>query len=172
MLSTKFKVSFVKLSLEIRYSLKDILHNAVTSNLIITTYQKSFMCLKGKKKCYASFREKEIKHSYFAITFSIFQLASNSIKPCEAHLDSVVMWRGLQVLYQVKTHDKMLFEVDYSWGSVWLSLPTSLNAFSPPFAPDYTREKKGAVLNKCHRSLQELHWSLLLCKFRMSWCLC
>lgn len=70
MLSTKFKVSFVKLSLEIRYSLKDILHNAVTSNLIITTYQKSFMCLKGKKKCYASFREKEIKHSYFAITFS------------------------------------------------------------------------------------------------------
>lgn len=50
MLSTKFKVSFVKLSLEIRYSLKDILHNAVTSNLIITTYQKSFMCLKGKKK--------------------------------------------------------------------------------------------------------------------------
>lgn len=35
MLSTKFKVSFVKLSLEIRHGLKDIVHIVVTSNLII-----------------------------------------------------------------------------------------------------------------------------------------
>lgn len=48
MLSTKFKVSFVKLSLEIRCGLKDILHNAVTSNLIIIAYQKPFMCYEIK----------------------------------------------------------------------------------------------------------------------------
>lgn len=65
------------------------------------------------------------------------QTASNSVNQT-----SVLMWRGLQVLYQVKIHDKMLFEVDYGWGSVWLSLPTSLTACSPPFAPDYTREKR------------------------------
>lgn len=38
MLSTEFKVSFVKLSLGIGFGLKDILHHAVTSNLIIITY--------------------------------------------------------------------------------------------------------------------------------------
>lgn len=44
MLSTKFKVSFVKLSLEIRHDLKDILHIVVTSNLIIISCEKSSMC--------------------------------------------------------------------------------------------------------------------------------
>lgn len=44
MLSTKFKVSFVKLSLEIRRDLKDIIHKAVASNLMIIAYQKSLTC--------------------------------------------------------------------------------------------------------------------------------
>lgn len=47
MLSTKFKVSFVKLSLEIRRGLKDILHTVVTSNLIIISCEKSLV-LKDK----------------------------------------------------------------------------------------------------------------------------
>lgn len=42
MLPTKFKVSFVKLSLEIRHGLKDILHNTVTSNLMIIAYKKDY----------------------------------------------------------------------------------------------------------------------------------
>lgn len=50
MLSTKFKVSFVKLSLEIRYGLKDIVHIVVTSNLIIISYEKSSMCSKIKTR--------------------------------------------------------------------------------------------------------------------------
>lgn len=45
----------------------------------------------------------------------------------------------------------MLFEVDYDSGSVLLSLPTSLTACSPPFAPDYTREKRRAVLKVSHQ---------------------
>lgn len=50
MLSTKFKLSFVKMSLEIRRGLKDILHNAVTSNLIIIAYQKILRVLKDAEK--------------------------------------------------------------------------------------------------------------------------
>lgn len=49
MLSTKFKVSFVKLSLEIRRGLKDILHTVVTSKLIIISHEKSLMCWKIKQ---------------------------------------------------------------------------------------------------------------------------
>ena len=53
MLSAKFKVSFVKLSPGIRRALKDILHDAVTSNLTLITYQKkrkSLVCWKKMKK--------------------------------------------------------------------------------------------------------------------------
>lgn len=62
MLSAKFKVSFVKLSPGIRRALKDILHDAVTSNLTLTAYRKE----KGKKKtlvCWKKMKKKkENKH--------------------------------------------------------------------------------------------------------------
>lgn len=60
MLSTKFKVSFVKPSLEIKRSLKDILHNVATSNLIIISYGNHSCELKdgdeGKIINYTGFR--------------------------------------------------------------------------------------------------------------------
>lgn len=73
---------------------------------------------------------------------------------------------------RVEIRDKMPFEVDYSWEGSRSSFTHITRCSSPPFfAPDYTEEKRLSCF-ECHTSLKELHWSSLLCKFRMSWCLC
>ena len=121
MLSAKFKVSFVKLSPGIRRALKDILHDAVTSNLTLITYQKkrkSLVCWKKmkkkerkkintknktKKKCYASFRDMCL---FFFFTLLLLvshlswhQTASNSVKQtliqrwCEEGCRYFTKWR-------------------------------------------------------------------------------
>ena len=97
MLSAKFKVGFVKLSLGIRRALKDILHDAVTSNLTLTAYRKNKKhthkknknaCVlkedeknERKKKCYASFRDSAFFFFFYSsVTCFTSQLTSNSIK--------------------------------------------------------------------------------------------
>lgn len=188
MLSAKFKVSFVKLSPGIRRALKDILHDAVTSNLTLTAYRKekgkkkTLVCWKKMKKkkenkhpkkkwkkCYASFRV-----FFFLLLCYLFHISadikqhqivrnrpwfSGDVKRVAGTLPSEDTWQNAL------------------WG--WLQLRKCLAFYThithcllTPLLQTTLGKKRGAVLNKCHTSLQELHWSLLLCKSRMSWCVC
>lgn len=92
MLSTKFKVSFVKLSLEISRGLKDILHTVVTSNFIIISHVKSLVlkdkdsmwvrvrvCIEARREGGSSFLEMHF-FGFFTPVRCTCRLTSNSIK--------------------------------------------------------------------------------------------
>lgn len=189
MLSTKFKVSFVKLSLEIRRGLKDILHTVVTSNLIIISREKSLVLKdedgKRVRGCvgvcfewgggFVIFRDALLCLFLLLLVAHLnwHQTASNSTKQsstlhcCE---------EGCRYFTKSKSARWNTWQ-NALWG--WLQLRRKSQFFyphhslqlTPFFAPDYTEEKRLSCF-ECHTSLQELHWSSLQCKFRMSWCLC
>lgn len=160
MLSAKFKVSFVKLSPGIRRALKDILHDAVTSNLTLTAYRKE----KGKKKRSCVERrwkkrkkintpKKNEKNAMPVLEFFFFltplllvshlswhQTASNSAKQtliqrwCEEGCRYFTKWR-----YMTKCSLRLTTAEEVSG---FLYPHHSLPAH--PLAPDYTGEKKGS----------------------------
>lgn len=139
MLSAKFKVSFVKLSLEIRHILKDILHNTVTSNLIIITYQNQ-STKKMKKKFAVPVLE---KMCFFFLLFHCLFHISADIKRHQ------IMWNRPWFSSDVKRVAGTLPSEDTRqnalWG--WLRLRKCLTFFThithcllTPFS--YTGEKK------------------------------
>lgn len=63
------------------------------------------------------------------------------------------------------------------WGRLqWRKTVNFLNCItrccSPPLAPDSEKRKGQELFWIPVSSLQQVHWSLALCKFRLSWCLC
>lgn len=158
MLSTKFKVSFVKLSLEISRSLKDILHTVVTSNLIIISHEKSLMCWKikmgsGWVECecvflsalrrrgrgFVIFRDALLCSFFFFHSCSLHistdikrhQIARNSPWLCMAVKRVAGILPSQKV--RVEIRDKMPFEVDYSWEGSRSSFTHITRCCSPPF---------------------------------------
>lgn len=177
MLSTKFKVSFVKLSLEIRRGLKDILHTVVTSNLIIISREKSLV-LKDKDGkrvrgcvgvCFVG-----VGLSFLEMHFCIFfcscslhistdikrhQIAQNSPRLCIAAKRVAGILPRQKV--RVEIRDKMPFEVDYSWEGSRSSFTHITRCSSPPSLLQTTLRRGGwAVLSvtPASKSYTDLHF--------------